>query len=424
MKQWGKQAAAAVLAASLLCPWASGAGRADAAATTVQIMLDDVPLAFDAEPLVDKGVTFVPFRAIGEALGIGLVWDGSARKVTATGTRDGKSVEVVLQVGNGTALVDGQNVKLPAAPIMVNNRVMIPLSFFSTQFGAKVSWSQETRTVSIVSPQQALHLRAFYALGSFKERDIIQSMNSVAFGWSRIDSNGVFTTEGAEYRIPEPSGDITADSLVSDAAASGIKPYLMVYSGDGNNELTKMLSDASLRSQSITGITQEVQDKGFGGVVLDYEGLGFKLDKESQRKLLNDYVKELREALPKETALSVAVPPPNGAYQGYDYKTLATVADDLIVMAYQYHPAGTAAQVPEPNGKVQDAIRLTLDAGVPKEKLLLGIDMSSETPSSIDDKLGLAKRYDLKGAAFWRLGLFREYAEGMEDAVGKSVTKE
>lgn len=105
-------------------------------------------------------------------------------------------------------------------------------------------------------------------------------------------------------------------------------------------------------------------------------------------------------------------------------KTLASIADDLIIMAYQYNPVGTKSQVPEPNSLVDQAIQLAIQAGVPKSKLLLGISLSSETPSSVDDKLGLAKRYDLKGVAFWRLGLFRSYNTKMEDAVNASVIKE
>lgn len=424
MRNLGKKAGAAMLAAALLCTWGAGASHAQGAAPTVQIMLDDVPLAFDAPPLLDKGVTFVPFGAIGEALGIRLVWDNASKTVTGTGTRNGADTVVALQIGNGTATVNGEQIKLPAAPVMVNNRVMIPLSFFSTQFGAKVGWTQATKTVSIVSPQKDMHLRAFYALKSFQERDLIDDMNSVAFGWSRIDVNGRFTMEGDEYRLPEPSGDVTPESLVSEAAGRNVQPYLMVYATDSHNELTAMLSSETLSAESISGIVQAAEEKGFGGVVLDYEGLGLRLDKESQRKLLNDYAEKLRDALPEQISLSLAVPPPNSAYQGYDHKTLASIADDLIIMAYQYHPSGTASQVPEPNGKVLEAIEMTLEAGVPKDKLLLGIDMSSETPSSIDDKLGLAKRYDLKGASFWRLGLFRNYGEGMEAAVHAAVAKE
>ncbi|WP_028592685.1 stalk domain-containing protein [Paenibacillus massiliensis] len=418
----GKIAAASILALSLLGTTSSFSDvHADSGIT---VMLDNVPLQFDAAPRIEQGVTYVPFRSIGEALGIQIAWDSKAQTVKAVGLVNGQTTEVLLQIGSSTATVNGNTIKLTAAPLQRDGRLLIPLSSFSSQFGVNVSWNQQTRTVSLVSPQRAMHLRAFYALQSFQERDLVASMNSVAFGWSRIDRNGQFTLQGEEYRLPAAAGDVTPQSLVADATSRSIQPYLMVYALDGNGELTKMLSDSSARQQSIKGIAAAVAENGFGGVVLDFEGLGFKLDAVQQQKLLNDYVQQLRAALPADISLSLAVPPLNSAYKGYDYKTLATIADDIIIMAYQYNPAGTKAQVPEPNSLVDKAIQLALDAGVPKSKLLLGISLSSETPSSIDDKLGLAKRYDLKGAAFWRLGLFRAYDTPMEDAIHASVIKE
>lgn len=421
-KHVGKTAAATVLALSLLGA-ATNISNA-AAAPAIAVMLDDVPLKFDAAPRIDNGVTYVPFRTVGEALGIEITWNSKTQTVRAIGSLKGQATEVLLQVGSKTATVNGKKVTLAAPPVQREGRVLIPLSSFSSQFGVDVGWNQATRTVSLTSPQREMHLRAFYALESYQERDIIPSMNSVAFGWSRIDREGQFTLEGKEYRLPASAGDVTPQSIVADAADQNIKPHLMVYALDGNGELTKVLSDSTLRQKSIEGITTAVTDNAFGGVVLDFEGLGFKLNAGQQQKLLNDYVKQLKASLPNDISLSLAVPPLNSAYKGYDYKTLASIADDLIIMAYQYNPVGTKSQVPEPNSLVDQAIQLALQAGVPKQKLLLGISLSSETPSSVDDKLGLAKRYDLKGAAFWRLGLFRTYNNQMEGAVNASVVKE
>ncbi|WP_025678583.1 copper amine oxidase N-terminal domain-containing protein, partial [Paenibacillus massiliensis] len=181
----GKIAAASILALSLLGTTSSFSDvHADSGIT---VMLDNVPLQFDAAPRIEQGVTYVPFRSIGEALGIQIAWNSKAQTVKAVGLVNGQTTEVLLQIGSSTATVNGNTVKLTAAPVQRDGRLLIPLSSFSSQFGVNVSWNQQTRTVSLVSPQRAMHLRAFYALQSFQERDLVASMNSVAFGWSRID---------------------------------------------------------------------------------------------------------------------------------------------------------------------------------------------------------------------------------------------
>ena len=130
----------------------------------------------------------------------------------------GQTTEVLLQVGSTTATINGKKVTLAAAPVQREGRVLIPLSSFSNQFGVSARWNQATKTVSLVSPQREMHLRAFYALQSFQEKDLITSMNSVAFGWSRIDREGQFTLQGDEYRLPAAAGDVTPQSIVADAA--------------------------------------------------------------------------------------------------------------------------------------------------------------------------------------------------------------
>ncbi|MNP40049.1 hypothetical protein D3C76_1336560 [compost metagenome] len=74
-------------------------------------------------------------------------------------------------------------------------------------------------------------------------------------------------------------------------------------------------------------------------------------------------------------------------------------------MAYAYEQEKS----PEPLGKVDEAILLALKE-VDKDKLILGISMGSENENSINTKIGLAKRYGLKGIAIWRIGLIGQAA--------------
>lgn len=382
---------------------AGSPGQADAApaASGVTILLDGYPLPFPQQPVIIQGTTMVPFRAISEALGIKVEWNQSAKRITATG-KDNK--KITLTLGNATATVDGQAVKLNVAPRTIADTTMIPLSFFSSTFGAGVAWDQSSKTVSIVSPQSDMYTMAFYAHRSFGEVSLIPSFDAVAFGWSRIDRSGTYTTTGQEFWWPEAAGDITPESIVNDAAAGGTTPYLMVYSGDKELELTRNLEDPALGAQTIDAIMKTATEKGFKGVALDLEGLGMTGDKAKARADFNAFVAKLSERTRQAgLKLTVIAHPLNSVYHGYDYKTLSSLADDIVIMAYAYE----GEKGPEPTDKVDEAIRLALKEA-DAEKLVLGISVFSENQSSVNVKIGLAKRYGLKGIAIWRLGLIGE----------------
>ena len=418
MIRWGNIALAALLTLSI---WTGTGAPAKAAAPEIKVVLDNVPLPFATPPLINNGVTFVPFRTLAQSLGVTVQWDNGTKTVHAQAEVNGAPKRVALTLGQSTARVDGQAVQLLEAPMMRNNQVLIPLNFFSSQFGAKVSWTQSTRTVTVVSPQKEMHLRTFYALGSYGQRARMADMNSVAFGWSRINDQGEIVLDGADYFWPAPAGEDTPESIIAGVAAEGITPYLMVYSVDGRGELTKMLSDPVLRNKALDGIVELAVEKGFEGVQLDLEGLGLQLDPVAQQRLLNHFVEELHTRLtPLGIGISIAVPPPNGWYKGYDYVKLASLAEDLVLMAYDYRPDPNQTRAPEPNASVDQAIRQLLEMGVPKEKIVLGIHLWNETPATVGDKLGLAKRYGLKGAAFWRLTF---HNDAFAEAIGRSAIK-
>ncbi|MWV42954.1 glycosyl hydrolase [Paenibacillus sp. HJL G12] len=380
--------------------------KTEAAAGKVSIMLDGYALPFPVQPTVIKGTTMVPFRAISEALGIQVIWNQKEQKITATKVKGGEAKQVVLKIGSKNALVDGNTTTLSIAPQTIQNSTMIPLSFFSQQFGAAVAWDQPSQTVSITSPQKDMYTMGFYALSSYDERAYIPSFDAISFGWSRIDTNGQFTIEGKEYKWPQAAGDVTPESIIQDADQQDTSPYLMVYSVDSSLELTKNLEDAALQENTTSQIVATASEKGFKGIALDLEGLGLSGDKSKVKSEYNAFIKNLSaKAHQAGLKLTLVLHPLNSSYAGYDYKTLSSLADDLVIMAYAFEQE----KGPEPLNKVDEAIRLALKE-TSKDKLILGISFGSEKDSTVNSKIGLAKRYDLKGVAFWRLGLIGQPA--------------
>lgn len=399
MKSFGKL----LLCSALIAGTIVGLHPADIkAAAPTKIELDNYPLTFPTEPIIMQGTTMVPFRSIAEALNIKITWDSKTKTITAIKGQGASSVQVKLTVGQKQATVNTSKVNLAVAPIVTNGNTLIPLSFFSQQFGAEVDWNAATRTVSITSPKERLYTLGFYAIQAFSDVKRVPTLDAVAFGWSRIDENGEFTLTGKDFRLPQAAGEVTADSLVADAASSRTTPYLMVYSSDTKGELTKVIEDATVRKKVIEDIVNAATDKKFQGILLDFEGLGLTTDKTKTRSSFTNFVKEMSKAAKgADLKLSLALHPLNSSYQGYDYKSLGQIADEIIIMAYDYT---SNKGNPEPVSKVNEGIQLAVkEAGA--QNLVLGLNMNNENESSLQALVGLAKRYQLKGIALWRLGI-------------------
>ena len=95
--------------------------------------------------VVGEGTTLVPVRVITEAFGAKVGWDGETRTVTLKYP----DVNIVLQIGNPIAEVNGEAVTLLAAPELPDGRTMVPLRFISENFGADVGYDEATRGISV-----------------------------------------------------------------------------------------------------------------------------------------------------------------------------------------------------------------------------------------------------------------------------------
>jgi spore germination protein YaaH len=323
---------------------------------------------------------------------------------------------VVLHQSQLTATVNGQKKQLNKAPVNKNGTFFVPLSFFSTQFGAQVGWNGHTQTVSITSPVEPMYMEAFYAIRSFFQVDLIKNFDTISFGWTRIDpTSGELTLDGNDFYWPDAAGDISPDTIISDTTTQGSEANLMAVAMDGKGELTKLLSDSDQQTLVINQLIDTATRHHFTGITLDFEGLGLTGDRKAVQQSFNTFVQKLDQVAENANlTLTLALHPLNSSYHGYDYKTLSNYADEIIIMAYDYKPY---ADAPEPITLVNEAIELALKE-VPQSKLVLGISANSETDQSIGSKIGLAKRYGLKGVAIWRLGLI---SNKMMNAIGKSI---
>ena len=88
---------------------------------------------------------FVPLTIIFETLNATVEWEEETQTITA---RRGDTT-IIMQVGSENASINGNYASVDVAPMIVNDRTLVPIRFVSESLGATVDWSEETKTATI-----------------------------------------------------------------------------------------------------------------------------------------------------------------------------------------------------------------------------------------------------------------------------------
>lgn len=86
-------------------------------------------------PIIQNSRTLLPVRAVVEAMGGVVTWDGQSETVTLTRSGD----VIILTIGNQTANLNESAHTLDAAPVIIGTRTMLPIRFIAESFGFDVS---------------------------------------------------------------------------------------------------------------------------------------------------------------------------------------------------------------------------------------------------------------------------------------------
>lgn len=166
--------------------------------------------------------------------------------------------------------------------------------------------------------------------------------------------------------------------LIYRAVRSAVMPLMVVTNlydgGFSTDALSGILADPALTEKLITGIIEEVKNKGYYGVNMDMEYIA-PTDREAYNRFLRELTDRLHSA---GYIVTVALAPKISAdqqgllYESHDYAVQGEIADYVIVMTYEwgytYGPPLAVSPINE--------VRRVLDYAVteiPPEKILMGM---------------------------------------------------
>ena len=162
--------------------------------------------------------------------------------------------------------------------------------------------------------------------------------------------------------------------VIDYAHQRGVKVTLTVTNfGAARN--TKILSDTVKQRFLLTTVVQQLKSRNGDGVNFDFETVPA-----TQRANMVDFCRRAVRMIKKElpaAEISLATPAIDWS-SAWDYASLAEICDYLIIMGYNYYWSGssTAGPVAPLTGEAQNVTRSIdtyLNAGVPPEKLMLGV---------------------------------------------------
>ncbi len=96
-------------------------------------------------PIVFDGYSVVPAREVFEHLGAKVTWNGD----DATVGISYQKTEILLTINSTKALIGKDQVRMPIAPKIINEKTMIPVRFVAEEIGWEVDFDTKTDTVII-----------------------------------------------------------------------------------------------------------------------------------------------------------------------------------------------------------------------------------------------------------------------------------
>ncbi len=115
------------------------------ASDDISLYINGKKIDTDVAPIAMEGRTFVPARSIFEKLGAEVTWIGSRQQVIIRSVK----TRIVLNLGSDTAYVNNESVQMDVAPMVVEQRTLIPVRFVSEKLGYNVRWEPVDNSVHI-----------------------------------------------------------------------------------------------------------------------------------------------------------------------------------------------------------------------------------------------------------------------------------
>lgn len=188
-----------------------------------EIKVDGRGIMFREEqpPVIQNDRLYVPVRRVLETMGAEVKWDGEKREVTVE-SYDNVTI-LVLTIDNPeitkfqfTSVLKADETKITSdvAPVIINDRTMLPIRVIAEALGATVNWNEETMLTQITTKQAKRAAKAA-EMDASAEDVVVADLYKENLPKLSIDCDAEGIKEGDEVKIKVKLADI--DKISEDA---------------------------------------------------------------------------------------------------------------------------------------------------------------------------------------------------------------
>jgi spore germination protein YaaH len=190
-----------------------------------------------------------------------------------------------------------------------------------------------------------------------------KKLESVSLGWYNLDSDNTIT------RDDSVSEEVEADTIAF-AKQNGIKALFGVSDHGEAEKADDILTDEEVQEENISNILSIIDDKGYDGVIIDYEDM-----KNEQEEDFTNYMRKLSNKIHssgKLLGISIPVETKGRVSHGINIVDVSKIVDSMHMNIYEQHGEGTVPGPIASSDWTNKIIENAIAQGVKPNKIVLG----------------------------------------------------
>lgn len=156
----------------------------------INVTLNGNKIKFDNKPVMINGCTLVPMRAIFEAMGCDIFWDGNSNPPMIEVRKNNKTI-MDMWIGEKSIQIGGCDwITADVEPMLINGITYVPVRIIAESLNYNIEWNNSTNTVEISSQNKNFVNSSNDKSGNYYFFSYFDDYNGTTYALDLLGTNG------------------------------------------------------------------------------------------------------------------------------------------------------------------------------------------------------------------------------------------